>query len=100
MPFFLTSRYRTRIFTITFVSLFVVSIAFQLKWFTVDTWSSVRLAPAFQMAAGQPLYPTASSGPYVMTLYGFLGPIFYLPFTWITNADWALVACGIWTGVC
>src|SRR5688572_15503542 len=77
--------------------LLVVIAALQFQWFVINPWMSIRLAPAFELARGNSIYPTAVSGPYVNTLYGFIGPGFYLPWTWISNADWALRAAGMWT---
>jgi hypothetical protein len=70
--------------------LLVVIAALQLRWFVINPWMSIRLAPAFELVRGNSIYPTDASGPYVNTLYGFIGPCFYSPWTWISNADEAL----------
>ena len=77
--------------------LLIAIVLLQLQWFVINPWMSIRLAPAFELARGNPIYPTEASGPYVTTLYGFIGPWFYYPWTWISNADWALRAAGVWT---
>ena len=42
-------------------------------------WTSIRLAPAFALAHGIPLYSIPDRGPWVMVGYGPLYPLAYLP---------------------
>ena len=42
-------------------------------------WTSIRLAPAFALAQGLPLYSTPDQPPWVMVGYGPLYPVGYLP---------------------
>lgn len=42
-------------------------------------WTSIRLAPAFALAHGAPLYSMPDRGPWVMVGYGPLYPLAYLP---------------------
>ena len=42
-------------------------------------WTSIRLAPAFALAKGLPLYSTPEQPPWVMVGYGPLYPVGYLP---------------------
>lgn len=42
-------------------------------------WTSIRLAPAFALANGLPLYSTPAEPPWVMVGYGPLYPVGYLP---------------------
>ena len=42
-------------------------------------WTSMRLAPAFALAHGLPLYSTPADPPWVMVGYGPLYPLGYLP---------------------
>lgn len=87
----------TRLIVIVFALLFLVIAVLQFHWFSTSPWMSIRLAPAFQMARGLPIYPSPSGGPYLATLYGYVSPLFYTPLAWISDADWAVSAAGIWT---
>jgi len=42
-------------------------------------WTSIRLAPAFALAHGIPLYSMPDKSPWVMVGYGPLYPVAYLP---------------------
>jgi hypothetical protein len=44
-------------------------------------WTSVRLAPAFALTSGQPLFSAPETPPWVMVGYGPLYPVAYLPST-------------------
>ena len=44
-------------------------------------WTSIRLAPAFALTHGYPLYSMPNTAPWVMVGYGPLYPVAYLPST-------------------
>jgi len=55
-------------------------------WFSVlrnldFPWTSIRLAPAFALTQGYPLYSLPDRPPWVMVGYGPLYPVMYLPAT-------------------
>ena len=55
-------------------------------WFSVVRnldfpWTSIRLAPAFALTQGYPLYSMPDAAPWVMVVYGPLYPVMYLPAT-------------------
>ena len=56
-------------------------------------WTSVRLAPAFALTQGYPLFSTPDTPPWVMVGYGPLYPVAYLPSTVASNPA-AAVAIG------
>ncbi len=45
-------------------------------------WTSIRLAPAFALARGLPLFSLPEQAPWVMVGYGPLYPVTYLPAVW------------------
>ncbi|HYJ06447.1 MAG TPA: hypothetical protein VEX43_15025 [Chthoniobacterales bacterium] len=55
-------------------------------WFSIlrnldFPWTSIRLAPAFALTEGYPLYSLPDKPPWVMVGYGPLYPVMYLPAT-------------------
>lgn len=56
-------------------------------------WTSVRLAPAFALTHGYPLFSSAETPPWVMVGYGPLYPVAYLPST-VAATPAAAVAIG------
>ncbi len=44
-------------------------------------WTSIRLAPAFALIGGYPLYSMPETAPWVLVAYGPLFPVLYLPST-------------------
>ena len=56
-------------------------------------WTSVRLAPAFALTHGEPLFSSPGRPPWVMVGYGPLYPVAYLPST-LASAPAPAVAIG------
>ena len=54
-------------------------------------WTSIRLAPAFALVQGLPLYSTPDAPPWVMVGYGPLYPLAYLPSTFAGTPGPAVV---------
>ena len=54
-------------------------------------WTSVRLAPAFALTHGEPLFSSPATPPWVMVGYGPLYPLAYLPST-VASAPGSAVA--------
>lgn len=71
----------------SFVILIAGTIIFCASvWFSVlrnldFPWTSIRLAPAFALVQGYPLYSLPDTPPWVMVGYGPLYPVTYLPAT-------------------
>ena len=60
-------------------ALWLASMAFSTALNLNNPWTSVRLAPAFALAHGDPLYSLPDRPPWVMVGYGPLYPWMYLP---------------------
>lgn len=56
-----------------------MSVLLSIRYNLELCWTSIRLAPAFALAHGIPLYSTPDKGPWVMVGYGPLYPFTYLP---------------------
>lgn len=63
------------------VIVFSVSVWFSIVRNLDFPWTSIRLAPAFALVQGYPLYSAPDSPPWVMVVYGPLYPVMYLPAT-------------------
>ncbi len=61
------------------VVLGLVSVAVSTVQNLDSPWTSVRLAPAFALVRGYPLYSLPDRPPWVMVGYGPLYPVMYLP---------------------
>ncbi len=55
-------------------------------------WTSIRLAPAFALARGLPLFSMPEQAPWVMVGYGPLYPVAYLPTVWARVPTEAVVS--------
>ena len=62
--------------------------------FPVSVWNDVRLAPAFALARGVPLYPGATSGAVSTWIYGPLPELLLWPATLAASASRALLVAG------
>ena len=62
--------------------------------FPVNAWNDVRLAPAFALARGLPLYPAEDSGAVGTWIYGPLPLLLWWPATWASSAAHALMTAG------
>ena len=62
--------------------------------FPVSDWNDVRLAPAFALARGAPLYPGETSGAVGTWIYGPLPALLLWPATWASSAAEALLTAG------
>jgi hypothetical protein len=62
--------------------------------FPVSVWNDVRLAPAFALARGVPLYPGEASGAVGTWIYGPLPALLLWPATWASSASQALLTAG------
>ena len=68
-----------------------------MSWcaFPGPTWNELRLAPAFALRHGVPLYPPAAGGPLSTWIYGPVGAIINLPATFAGSAENALEVAGL-----
>lgn len=62
--------------------------------FPVSVWNDVRLAPAFALARGLPLYPAEDSGAVGTWIYGPLPLLLWWPATWASSAAHAMLTAG------
>jgi hypothetical protein len=62
--------------------------------FPISVWNDVRLAPAFALARGVPLYPGETSGAVGTWIYGPLPALLLWPATWAASAAQALLTAG------
>jgi hypothetical protein len=62
--------------------------------FPVSVWNDVRLAPAFALARGLPVYPGEASGAVGTWIYGPLPLLLSWPATWAASAAHALMIAG------
>ena len=62
--------------------------------FPVSVWNDVRLAPAFALARGAPLYPGETSDAVGTWIYGPLPALLLWPATWASSAASALLTAG------
>ncbi|MDD2762937.1 MAG: hypothetical protein PHE83_03060 [Opitutaceae bacterium] len=62
--------------------------------FPGSAWNDLRLAPAFALAQGEPLYPGKTASPINTWTYGPLPVISMLPATWATSPSQALLIAG------
>lgn len=84
----------------TIVLLAAISAAAMWLWvcwcvFPGSVWNDVRLAPAFAIARGWPLYPSETNGAVGTWIYGPLPPLLWWPATWASNAGHALEIAGL-----
>ena len=63
------------------LTIFACSVAVSVAKNLDFPWTSIRLAPAFALAQGLPLYSIPDKPPWVMVGYGPLYPLAYLPAT-------------------
>lgn len=68
-----------------------------MSWcaFTDVTWNEVRLAPAFALRHGWPLFPALGGGPLSTWIYGPLGAAANLPATFASSTVGALQLAGL-----
>lgn len=68
-----------------------------MSWcaFPGPTWNELRLAPAFALRHGVPLYPPVAGGPLSTWIYGPMGAIINLPATFAGSAENALKIAGL-----
>lgn len=62
--------------------------------FPLSDWNEIRLAPAFALRHGYPLYPSAEGGPLSTWIYGPVGVIVNLPATWAASPIAAIQVSG------
>ena len=62
--------------------------------FPVSAWNDVRLAPAFALAHGTPLYPGENSGAVGTWIYGPLPPLLLWPATRASSTARAILTAG------
>jgi len=67
-----------------------------MSWclFPFWAWNELRLAPAFALRHGVPLYPPLDGGPLSTWLYGPVGAVVNLPATFAPSAAGALLIAG------
>src|SRR4051794_26521623 len=75
----LTARWLIIGLAATGIVVFSISVLLSIRFNLELCWTSIRLAPAFALAHGIPLYSTPDKGPWVMVGYGPLYPLAYLP---------------------
>jgi hypothetical protein len=71
---------------------FAVSVWFSIGQNLELPWTSIRLAPAFALSQGYPLYSAPDQPPWVMVGYGPLYPMAYLPVVWARHPVPAVTA--------
>ena len=80
---------------VALVALALVAFAISL-WISIARnldlpWTSIRLAPAFALARGLPLFSMPQQPPWVMVGYGPFYPVAYLPCVWARHPTEAVV---------
>jgi flagellar biosynthesis protein FliQ len=92
---FLERAAAARWLRLTLVALALVAFVVSL-WVSIARnldlpWTSIRLAPAFALAHGLPLFSMPQQPPWVMVGYGPLYPVAYLPCVWTRHPTEAVV---------
>ena len=63
--------------------------------FPVSSWNEARLAPAFALRHGSPLYVPLDGGPLSTWIYGPVGPLVNLPATFAASVIGAIKTAGV-----
>ena len=80
-PAFQVPAWISRAIVVAGLIVFCASVWFSVVRNLDFPWTSIRLAPAFALTQGYPLYSMPNIPPWVMVVYGPLYPIMYLPAT-------------------
>lgn len=63
--------------------------------FPASYWNELRVAPAFALRFGFPLYPGLDDGPLSTWIYGPVGAVVNLPATFASSAAGAVLIAGV-----
>lgn len=95
------SNARRPIWIVTLIAAVGAACYGWMSWcaFVGVTWNDIRLAPAFALRHGWPLYPPLGGGPLSTWIYGPVGVLVNLPATFASSAVGAVQIAGLINGL-